>query len=114
MDNQENNQNERVMAALCYAFGIVSGVIFLNLDPHRKSPLIRFHAWQSIFFCLAWFAFSGMAGAFNLGFIYGWFLAPFMGLAAFVLWVLLIVKAYNGEKFELPVISELAEKQARG
>jgi len=108
-----DNQNERIFSALCYAFGIVSGVVFLNLEPHRQNPTIRFHAWQSIFYCIAWFAITGMAGVFHVGFFYLWFLSPFVGLAAFVLWVLLIVKAYNGEKFVLPLIGELAEKQAR-
>jgi len=112
--DKPDNQNERLMSALCYAFGIVSGVIFLNIDPHRNNPTIRFHAWQSIFFFLAWFALSGMARVFHFGFFYVWFLAPFVGLAAFVLWVMLIVKAYNGERLQLPLITELAERQARG
>ncbi len=107
-------QNDRLVAALCYAFGVISGAIVLNLEPYRNNAALRFHAWQSIFFFVGWFALTGMAGVFHIGFFYAWFLSPFVGLGAFVLWVLLIVKAYNGENFRLPLIGDLAERQARG
>jgi uncharacterized membrane protein len=37
---------------------------------------------------------------------------PLIGLAGLVLWIILFIKAYQGQMFKLPVIGELAEKQA--
>jgi uncharacterized membrane protein len=97
---------------LCYLGGIFSGVIFLNLDPYRRDAEIRFHAWQSIFFALT------AMGVWVLGGTFPFFLIPVFPIALFlhcgvvVLWILLMVKAYNGDRFKLPMLGELAEKRA--
>lgn len=101
-----------VAAALAYAAGILTGLIFLNLDPYRRNRTVRFHAWQSIFFCLAWMAISMLNGIFSFGSFYLGILTPFVGLAFLVLWVLLIVKAYNGDSLRLPLLSDWADQQA--
>ena len=103
---------QNVAAALCYSLGLITGIVFLNLEPYRNDPQIRFHAWHSIYFSLAWVAISALHGMMAFGFFYLWFLAPFVNLAFTVLWIILMVKAYNGEKFELPWLGELAHRQA--
>ncbi len=103
---------QNLAAALCYLLGVVTGVLFLVVDPYRRDPLIRFHAWQAIFLSLAWFVFwTGMVIVFRgLGF----FLAPVFSLAFLVLWVYLMAKTYQGQKVVLPLIGQWAEQQAAG
>src|SRR6476646_8688292 len=45
--------DENVAAALCYLVGVLTGILFLVLEPYNRNPTIRFHAFQSIF---AWIA----------------------------------------------------------
>ena len=99
--------------ALCYVLGLITGVLFLVLEPYSKNRKIRFHAFQSIFLHVAllvvWFAwmFISMASG---GLLF--FVSPLLGLAMFVLWIFVIVKAYQDQKLVLPIIGPLAEQQA--
>lgn len=107
-------------AAMCYLLGVITGVLFLVLAPYNRNKLIRFHAFQSIFVWVAAVAcylvlgvLSAMLGAIPLlGFVIGVILDGLLGLALFILWLMLMYKAYNGQKWVLPVIGPLAEKQA--
>lgn len=113
--------DENIAAALCYFLGLITGILFLVLEPFNKNRTIRFHAFQSIFFNVAYIvlwigmtiAFSILRNIFPFGF---WFLFSAMSgliwLGSFCLWLFLMYKAYNREKFKLPVIGDLAEKQA--
>jgi uncharacterized membrane protein len=88
-------------SALCYAAGWVSGLIFLLIEKEDKE--IRFHAMQSIV------VFGGLTIVAMVPLI-GWILSPFVMILGFILWLVCIVKAYQGEKFELPVVGEFAKK----
>jgi len=91
---------------LCYLAGFVTGIIFLVIEKDNK--FVRFHAMQSIF------VFGGLfALQIVLSFIpfIGWILIPFVGIAGLILWVILMIKAYNGEMYKLPIIGDMAEKQ---
>lgn len=70
---------------------------------------MRFHAMQS----MITFGFFLAANVF-LGFIpvLGWSIMPFLGILQLVVWILLMVKAYQGEKFKLPIIGDIAEKNS--
>jgi uncharacterized membrane protein len=111
---------ENVASALCYVLGLLTGVLFLVLAPYNQNRLIRFHAFQSIFMHIASIiVFIGLMivmGVLHfipfLGAILGLMLYPLVGLAFFVLWLMLIYKAYNRERWVLPIIGPLAEKQA--
>ena len=112
---------ENVAGLLCYAVGWITGIIFFVID---KRPFVRFHAAQSIvlfgglhvliiamtIFTGGGFLFGGYGelGGFGLMLMLVWVL----DLAAFVLWILLMVKAYQGEKFQLPVIGGIAQSLA--
>ncbi len=104
-------------AALAYGFGILSGIIFLVIEPYKRNPFVRFAALQSIFFNLS-FAVLRIV-AYVLVLIVPALLVPVtivMGLVALaflVIWVLLIVKSVQGQTFVLPVIGPLAQAQAR-
>jgi uncharacterized membrane protein len=103
--------------ALAYALTIITGILFLVLTPYNQSKFVRFHAFQSIFFFAAWMAFWILMTIMSilmptaLSVLLG-LLSIVVWLAGIVVWVLLMVKAYNNERFKLPVIGDLAEKQA--
>ena len=104
---------ENVASALCYVFGLVTGIIFLVIAPYNQNTIVRFHAFQSIFLCLAIIAFEIVWGILSvlthgLGFIF----YPLFGLLVFCLWLYLIYAAYTNKKVKLPIIGDLAEKQA--
>ena len=107
-------------SALCYLLGLLTGVLFLVLAPYNQNRLIRFHAFQSIFLHLGMIALMiGVVLVTSIlhlipfvGVMISFVLYPIIGLGSFVLWVLLMYKAYNGERWVLPVIGPLAEKQA--
>jgi uncharacterized membrane protein len=105
---------DNVAGALCYALGIITGILFLVLAPYNQNKFVRFHAFQSLFFQAAWIVV--WIAITTLSFILPWFvmgliwtLLPLVGLG---LWLLLMFKAYQNERFKLPVIGDLAEKQA--
>lgn len=104
---------ENVASALCYLFGLVTGIIFLLIAPYNQNKLIRFHAFQSIFmhvaFIVLWILFSMMS---LLTHGIGFLLSPLFILLAVGVWLYMLFTAYNGKKVKLPVIGDLAEKQA--
>jgi uncharacterized membrane protein len=111
--------DDNVAGALCYLIGFVTGIVFLVLEPYSKRPFVRFHAFQSIFFCVAWFV---LVIALNVMFsIFGWHLwliflplRALIGLVGLVIWLLLMYKAYNREMYQLPFVGPLAAQQAGG
>jgi uncharacterized membrane protein len=110
-----------VAGALCYSLGIITGIIFLVIEPYKNSRFVRFHAFQSIFYWAACFVFW-MIWSFvfvSLLFTPGlgmWGLVSLIGLviriAMFAAWIFLMYKAYNNEEFKLPIIGDIAAKQA--
>ena len=99
--------DQNVAGLLCYVVGWVTGLIFFLIEKDNK--FVRFHAMQSMI------TFGGLTALFLfLGFlpVIGWMLVPILGVLQLVLWILLMVKAYQGEKFKLPVIGDLAEKHS--
>lgn len=112
---------ENVASALCYLLGWLSGVFFLVVEPFNKNKTIRFHAFQSIFFNVGsivfWIVFNIFTTILHRLLNYSlWFvisaLSALVGLAFLGVWVFLMYKAYNRERFKIPVIGDLAEKQA--
>lgn len=110
-----------VAAALSYAFGAVSGVIFLFVEPFRSNAFVRFHALQSIFFMVAWVIFTIMWTVATEVFeaITGGFLITLiipidclLTLAGIGYWVSLMYRAYAGDPYKVPILGWLAERQA--
>ena len=113
---QSAGLEENVACALCYSLMLLSGILFLVIAPYNQNRLIRFHAWQAIFTWIALAVISvGVSIVGHVPFI-GWIalfaLWPVMMVGGFVLWLLLMYKAYNRERWVLPFIGPLAEKQA--
>lgn len=108
---------QNVAGLLCYIAGLITGILFLVLEPYNKDRIVRFHAFQSIFLHVAWIGFwiiAAMADAilpWGLGFLVV-LLRLAVGIGGFVLWIFSMFKAYNNEKFKIPVIGDIAEQQA--
>ena len=110
---------DNVAAALCYLLGLLTGSLFLILAPYSQNRAIRFHAFQSIFFNVAWIAVFIALSIVSMVLLpipfVGAILSMLLHLGAhlgfFILWLMLMYKAYNNERWMLPVIGPLAEKQ---
>jgi uncharacterized membrane protein len=105
---------DNVTGMLAY-FTFIPAIIFLVTAPYNKSRFIRFHSFQCIFFTVAmvilWFLFLILDIIPGLIFI----MFPvhmIIWLGAFVLWIILVIKANQGQMWKLPVIGDMAEKQA--
>lgn len=117
---QAGGLTDNMAAALCYVLGLITGILFLVLAPYNQNRVIRFHAFQSIFLNLAYIACLILLGVLTgilrvipfVGVMLSLALYPLLALCFFVLWLALMYKAYNGERWVLPVIGPLAEKQA--
>jgi uncharacterized membrane protein len=98
--------SENIEALLCYAVGWVTGLIFLLLE--QKNAFVRFHALQSLVTFLALFIGSAVIGLIPvLGILVGLVLWP-LGV---VLWIVLMFKAYKGERYKLPMVGDFVEQQ---
>jgi uncharacterized membrane protein len=91
---------------LCYLLGFVTGVIFLLVE--KESRFVRFHAMQSTLVFGGLFVVTVILGALP---ILGWLLQALLVPCSLVLWVLLMIKALQGEMFRLPWVGAWAERQ---
>ncbi len=105
---------DNVAGALAYVT-IIPAIVFLVLEPFNKKRFVRFHAFQCLLFAVAWTVlWIGLSILAHIPFL-GWatiFVWPLVSLAGFVLWLILVLKAYQGQMFKLPVIGDIAEQQA--
>jgi len=106
-----NAMADNVASALCYALGLITGVIFLLIAPYNQNRAVRFHAFQSIFLHIAVIVVFFVADT-VLAMMHLWMLTPLIGLACFLLWAFLLIKTWQGSKIVLPVVGQLAEQQA--
>ena len=127
------NMKENVASALCYVLTWLTGIIFYLVEKENKT--VRFHAMQSILTflpltILAWIL--GYVGAPSVGYYgstnyYGYDVPNYtynpgipvliwiswgIWVLTVILWLILIIKAYQGEKFKLPIIGDIAEKHS--
>ncbi len=98
--------NENLMGAAAYLLGFITGIIFLLVE--KQSKFVRFHAMQSTILFGGVFVVN-----IALGFIpiLGWLTGLVLSLVAFILWIVLMWKAFQGEMYKVPYVGEMAEKQ---
>ena len=105
---------DNMAGALAYVT-IIPAILFLVLEPFNKKRFIRFHAFQCLFFAVAWTVlWIGLRIIVQIP-ILGWatiLLWPLVSLAGLIIWIILVMKAYQGQMFKLPFIGDMAEKQA--
>ena len=110
---------ENIAGALAY-LTFIPAIAFLVLDPYNKNRFARFHSVQCLLF---WVAGLAVAAALKLASLVLYIIpvaGPLLvllvsvvgGLGAIVIWLVLVVKACQGEMFKLPVIGDFAEQQA--
>ncbi len=107
-----------IASLLCYICSPITGIIFLLIEKENND--VKFHAWQSLVFGLAYIALIialeilaailGMIAS-VLGIIVGFFI-PIVMLAAFIIWIVCLVKSYQGERWRIPVLGDFAAKKA--
>jgi len=106
MEKSSTGLDANVAGLLCYVLGWVSGLVFILIE--RESKFVRFHALQSIYvfgilniagIILSWIPFAG------------WFLSSVIWILWVVLWIILMIKAYQGTRYKLPWSGDLAEKR---
>ena len=99
--------SENVASGLSYVFGWLTGLIFYLID---KRPEVRFHAMQSIVFAVV-AMLVGWIRLFTSGFFAT--LLWLVSVVFFFTWIFLMIQAFQGKHFKLPVIGDFAEQQAR-
>ena len=106
MEKTSTGLEANVAGLLCYVLGWISGLVFILIEKENK--FVRFHAMQSII------VFGALSVA---SIVLGWIpllnvvIVPLISVLGLVLWIVLMVKAYQGEKYKLPWAGDLAEKQ---
>ncbi|MBL7209647.1 MAG: DUF4870 domain-containing protein [Dehalococcoidia bacterium] len=106
MEKTSTGLEANVAGLLCYVAGWISGLVFILIEKENK--FVRFHAMQSII------VFGALSVA---SIVLGWIpllnvvIVPLISVLGLVLWIVLMVKAYQGEKYKLPWAGNLAEKQ---
>jgi uncharacterized membrane protein len=120
-DHQQSGLSENLAALLSYVLGWITGLIFFILD---KRPYVRFHAAQSVVVFLGLHILRAVLGAiFGVGWWFGgvgdWgiftvnaLLLNLLSMLSLVLWIVLMVKAFQGVRFKLPLAGDIAESLA--
>lgn len=101
------NETKNIMGALAYLLGPLTGLALLIIEP--KNTFVRFHAVQSIVLFGALFILYLVLSMSLIGLI----LIPFLLIAQFVIWILLMWKAFNGELYGFPYIGDFTKKQLK-
>ncbi len=115
-----SGMTDNVAGALSYI--TLVGIIFLLIEPYNKNRFVRFHAFQSIFFCvgiiafeIVWAILAAVLGHISFALIGILSLVGLLiGLGILAAWIFLVFKAYSNQEFKLPIIGDLAAKQAGG
>jgi uncharacterized membrane protein len=110
---------DNVAGMLAY-ITIIPAILFLVMEPYNKSRFVRFHAFQNIFLHVAaivcWIGLFIVSAVLAfipiLGHLVAFLLWMLLSLGLFIIWIVLLLKANQGQMWKLPVIGDLAEKQA--
>jgi uncharacterized membrane protein len=109
-----SGMTDNVAGMLAYVT-FIPAIIFLVTAPYNQSRFVRFHSFQSIFFCVAIIAIQIALSFLTIVPILIFVTAPLhmlVALGALILWIVLLLKANQGQMFKLPVIGDMAMKQA--
>ena len=104
---------DNVAGMLAYLF--ITAIIFLVMEPYNKSRFVRFHSFQCLFCAAVLFVLGIALSIIGSIPILGLVVIPLgflVWIGSFVLWIVLLLKAYQGQMFKLPIIGDMAEKQA--
>jgi len=108
----QTGMKENLAGLLCYVLGWLTGLIFFFID---KRPFVQFHARQSIVLFGGLQLIGIVVGMFfgtsimTFGFT-GFSLGSTLDLVGLILWIICMIKAYQGERFRVPVAADLADR----
>ena len=105
---------DNVAGMLAYVT-IIPAIIFLVMEPYNKNRFVRFHSFQCLFFCVALIVLQIGLSILSVVPFLALITIPLhlvIGIGALVLWIIPLLKANQGQMYKLPVIGDLAEKQA--
>lgn len=110
-----------LVGALAYFAGFITGIIFLVVDPYKNNSFVRFHAFQSILFNIAWVGLwivwmfvSIILSTITRG-LFGLISLPvslLFSFGGFAIWVFLMYQAYQQKLFKLPIVGKFAAQKA--
>jgi uncharacterized membrane protein len=104
----QSGLSDNAAGALAYVT-IIPAIVFLVVEPYNRNSYVRFHSWQSIFLGIVAFVVDTVLSFIP---IIGWILIPFVLIGFLIVWIIVIMKAFKGERFKLPFIGKYAEQQA--
>lgn len=96
---------ENVEGALCYVLGWITGIVFLMVE--ERNRFVRFHAMQSIVTFLPLTVITVILGWIPF---FGWIIGRLIWILALILWLILMLKAYQGKMYKLPIAGDFAEE----
>jgi len=101
--------DENIAGSLCYVLGWITGLIFFLLE--KESTFVKFHAMQSIVISVALTLINIAVSIFtpSLRLV----ISPLVSVLSIVILIIMIIKAYNGEMYKLPIAGDIAEKQSQ-
>ena len=105
---------DNVAGMLAY-ITIIPAIIFLVMEPYNRNRFIRYHSWQCLFFAGTLFVLHMALSIFTLVPFLALITLPLhllVSLGGLILWIIVLIKANQGQMYKLPVIGDLAEKQA--
>lgn len=103
MDEKSLGLKKEIAGALAYVLGPITGIFFLVTS---KDAFVRFHAMQSTVVFVVLFVLQWVLGITIILFP----LSALIGLGSFILWLILIYKAWQGQEWEVPVLGKMAKK----
>ena len=110
-------RRDNFLGAFAYV-SFVPALVFLLVDPYRKNPFVRFHSIQCLLFWLVCVVLAVVVRVVFLGLLFIPIVGPLLAVLLVVLvalatvftWIVLLVKAFQGERFALPLIGNLSEQ----
>jgi uncharacterized membrane protein len=117
-DSKQVGLSDKAAGAIAY-ITVFPAIAFLIMVPYKKSPFVRFHAWQSIFlnfvalvlsYILDMFVGGNTVTAGKIAIQGTWLIVYFW----IVVWAFCALTAFSGKSLKLPILGKLAEKQANG
>ena len=107
-EKSSTGMDANLAGVLSYLLGIITGIIFLVLE--KESRFVKFHAMQSILVSVFLILLNIVLGFIP---IIGWLIGLIVAPMSLILWIFLMLQAYKGNWYKLPVLGEMAEKQLK-
>ena len=105
-------------AFFIYLLPVLGSILALVMSPYKEREVLRFHAWQAIFFSVFWVGLNVALGIVSIpltmiGIPLGAMLLGLTQLAAFLAWIYLLFQAATNKNARIPYLAELADEQAK-